>query len=280
MNREQRRKQNQMKRSIDKQNKKLREHTLVSLIEGPCAYVDNKPVHVGDCVFLKHDNEIQGQYDWTLNKLIDKNHRFVILNHQGLKKGILAVGLLSTSSYLNEENRLGIRLKGKYHKNKYVYMDAKNLWIIKSDCIKSIDYSLNETDMSRCMAVVKTNNTGCVAARKGLINDDVVNKYISFYEKAVQHKLNKSDQVELNCLDISDFVRGLSLPEVMHVINTYRDNEPELYKGVDVCIKEDPSISKELNEEAYYKTFLTMLLTLSDSMGITSLSKELQIGYE
>ena len=101
------------------------------IIFDPCCYCNSKPLY----------------------NLIREGHRFVIIGHRGMRYGTCGIALLSTSQYLNEQKRLGIKLTSECNTTKDVYMDTYNIWIIDNDAIMQKDYSLNETDKLRCISL-------------------------------------------------------------------------------------------------------------------------------
>lgn len=282
MNRQERRSFEQFKKTKIKQYNNLQKQKIKTILR-PCAYVDNKPIYLGFCVFLKKDTEIQGQYDWTLNKLIEKNHRFVIITHGGSKKGAIGVALLSTSSYLNEENRLGIKLYGNYHTNKYVYMDSKNLWLINSNCIKSVDYILTSQDMCRCIAVARTNNMGNVNVKKGLLDDSIVDKYLPILEQTASCKISKEEQDRVDTLSIMQHIESLPMSEVLKELDKISQEDYTLYsiarlKVLELYPKGLPTEgTKELDK--YRRLVLALYLSIKNSND-GQISKTIQLGYE
>lgn len=117
--------------------------------------VNKMKIKNGTVIFLKSEDEITRKYDPKLRSLINSGHRFVTLAHSGPKSQCIAIGLLSTSKYLNEKKELGIKLSGNYKEygnGKDVYMDSvNNLWLIRTNCIKEIAYNLEEIDIGRVL---------------------------------------------------------------------------------------------------------------------------------
>lgn len=278
MNRAQKRIYNKLK---SKQQNKIKNGAINFAIEQikPCAYVNNEPVYAGACVFLKPDNEIIGQYDWNLCRLIDKGHRFVILMHLGLKKSALVVSLLSTSKYLNEEQKLGIRLNGNYHPNKYVYMDAKNSYVINSNCIKSVDYNLTDDDRCRCRSVITNSKMDLVTLHKGLLENNVVDKYYSIYNSIYNNKFNDAEQAILDLTLFNDYVDALSLDEVYEKLKELKETNPDVFvMASDMLMKKYESLDYN-NIEEYSRELLVIQLSALDHFDFIDDSMHLQLGY-
>lgn len=114
--------------------------------------VGKMKIKLGTAIFLKPQKDISKQYEPVLRRLIQENHRFVVVAHAGPKSQCIAVCLLSTSKYMNEEQRHGIKLEGNYKEygnGKDVYMDCNDIWIIKTNCIDKIAYNLDKDDVHR-----------------------------------------------------------------------------------------------------------------------------------
>lgn len=276
MNREMRRFQ---KKCEKERNKKLQVKANKVLNEclGPCCYINNEPIYSGACVFLKPDNEIKGQYDWSLGRRIDAGHRFVILTHLGFRKGVIVIGLLSTSSYLNEENRLGIRLNGKYHNNKYVYMDAKNCWIINTSCIKSLDYNLSSDDQGRCMILGINNKFEKMAVHKGLLEDEIVNKYYNYYKEKYNTTLTDKDQTIVDVLSIKEYINNLPYSKVKELLEDAKQKDPETVIMASEVLDEN-SLDKE-DKESYFRNLIILYLSYLDKEHISEISETIQRGY-
>lgn len=243
---------------------------------GPCCYVNSQPIYSGACVFLKKDTEIKGQYDWKLNNLIEQNHRFVIQMHDGKIGGYLVVSLLSTSQYLNEEQRLGIRLSGNYHNNKYVYMDAKNSYIVKSECVKSLAYNLNEDDADRCLAAIRNNKTDSIALHKGLLYDDSQDKAYDCLCKIFNAKLDNTEQRKLDVIYVKQYVDGLPYDMVkFQIIEESKRHADIMEDAIKVLKVENP----DLSDEAFNRRLLTLFLATTDSLNITKVAEIIQRGY-
>lgn len=189
------------------------------IMSEPCIYCNSKPVYIGTAVFLKPSFEIHGKYEKQLKYLIQNNHRFVIIGHLGLKKGTCVVCLLSTSSYLNEEKQLGIKLFGKYNSDKDVYMDTKNCWVIESSCIKSVDYVLDREDIDRC-SYNSMDNYFCIKnVLKGIEDSELVNTYYDNYLLIYSTKIDKEGQDSDDAKEIRKYTASLSMDEVYSIIN-------------------------------------------------------------
>lgn len=202
---------------IANQRNKIRKQAQKSgkeLVESPCMYCNSKPVYIGAAVYLKPDNEIKGQYNWQLRSLIDRNHRFLIMAYPYPKMGTVLIVLLSTSSYLNEEKRQGIKLLGKYHDNKSVYMDAQNAWVVPSECIKSVEYNLSKEDTIHCIGKF-------ISARfktkliRGVENNEIVDKHIERYRTFANNNIDMDIQErEFDTTMIANYIKKLSIEEV------------------------------------------------------------------
>lgn len=242
----------------------------------PCCYVNSQPVYSGACVFLKKDTEITGQYNWKLNKLIEQGHRFVIQAQEGKVGGSFVVSLLSTSYYLNEEQKLGIRLSGKYHNNKYVYMDAKNSYVIKPECIKSVDYNLNKDDRGRCLMVIKNNKTDLVNLHKGLLDDKVIDKAYDYFIDIFNVKLDEDQQHLVDVLYIRDYVMDLPYEIVKIQLGEEYERHPKIMKEAVQMLKDE---HEDLSEEMFDRKLLMLYLATTDDLNITKVSEIIQRGY-
>ena len=88
------------------------------IIFDPCCYCNSKPLYVGDVIFLKPSFKTNLKYEKQLYNLIREGHRFVIIGHRGMRYGTCGIALLSTSQYLNEQKRLGIKLTSECNTTK------------------------------------------------------------------------------------------------------------------------------------------------------------------
>lgn len=278
MNREYRRFEKKCLKQENKQDRKTAKNTIKKYM-GPCCYVNNQPIYSGACVFLKKDVEIRGQYNWQLNKLIEQNHRFVIQIHEGKVGGCMVISLLSTSQYLNEEQKLGIRLSGEYHDNKYVYMDAKNSYVIKPECIKSLAYNLNENDRGRCMMAIKNNNTDLVELHKGLLYDETIDTAHKYFANIFGVKLGSDAQQVVDVIYIKDYVYELPYD----LVKLKLLEETEKSEKCDELIREASRILKTerptLSPEEFNRRLLIMYLAAMDDLNVSNIATTLQRGY-
>lgn len=278
MNRELRRYEKKYLKQENKQIKNRMEKQIERYF-GPCCYVNNKPVYYGACVFLKKDTEISGQYNWQLNNLIEQNHRFVIQFNDGKVGGCMVVSLLSTSQYLNEDKKLGIRLLGDYHSNKYVYMDARNSYVIKSSCIKSVDYNLDEYDRHRCVMTIRNNKTDLVTLHKGLLFDETIDEAHKHFVKPFNEKLSADEQQEMDVKFIRDYVYGLPYDLVKLQLN----EEYKKSKKCETLIKKAGQTLKDevpnLSEEDFFRKLLILYLAAMDDLNVSNIAATIQRGY-
>ena len=275
MNRSERRKRqkidNMLSKEADNETKRL-----INKILQPCCYVNNEPLYNGSAVFLKKDIEILDQYNWNLNRLIEQNHRFVIQMNM-LKIGSpLVVSLLSTSRFLNEEQRLGIRLSGNYHKNKYVYMDAKNSYVITPDCIKCLDYKLTD-DVSKCTTIVRSNLYDIILHKGLLYNNKIDKAYDWFNKNYYMNKFSEEDQKAINTLYVADFVKQQSYEAIKISLTELKKKYPNTIKeAYEVLTESQPNITGE----EFDRQLLALILATTDDLNITTVSKYMQRGYK
>ena len=275
MNRAERRKRqkidNMLSKEVNNETKRL-----INKILQPCCYVNNEPLYNGSAVFLKKDTEISGQYNWHLNRLIEQNHRFVIQMNM-LKVGSpLVVSLLSTSKFLNEEQRLGIRLSGNYHKNKYVYMDAKNSYVITPDCIKCLDYKLTSDDASKCATIVRSNSYDIILHKGLLYNNKIDEAYNWFNKNYYMNKFSEEDQKAIDTLYVADFVKQQSYEDVKISLTQLKKKYPNTIKeAYEVWTESQPNITGE----EFDRQLLALILATTDDLNITTVSEYMQRGY-
>ena len=269
MNRAERRKRQKIDNMLSKEDK-LNEKRLINKILQPCCYVNNEPLYNGSAVFLKKDTQISGQYNWNLNKLIEQNHRFVIQMNM-LKIGSpLVVSLLSTSKFLNEEQRLGIRLSGNYHKNKYVYMDAKNSYVITPDCIKCLDYKLTNDDASKCATIVRSNSYDIILHKGLLYNNKIDEAYNWFNKNYYMNKFSEEDQKAINTLYVADFVKQQSYEAIKISLTELKKKYPNTIKeAYEVLTESQPNITGE----EFDRQLLALILATTDDLNITTVSQ-------
>lgn len=275
MNRAERRKRQKIDNMLSKEANNETKR-LINKILQPCCYVNNEPLYTGSAVFLKKDTEIPEQYNWRLNKLIEQNHRFVIQINM-LKIGSpLVVSLLSTSRFLNEEQRLGIKLSGNYHKNKYVYMDAKNSYVITPDCIKCLDYKLTDDDTSKCATIVRS-NTNNIILHKGLIYNNKIDKAYDWFNKNYyENKFSEEDQKVINTLYVADYVKQQSYEAIKSSLTELKKKYPNTIKNAcEVLMESQPNIT----DEEFDRQLLALFLATTDDLNITTVSKYMQRGY-
>lgn len=276
MNRAERRKRqkidNMLSKEADNETKRL-----INKILQPCCYVNNEPLYNGSAVFLKKDTEISDHYNWNLNRLIEQNHRFVIQMNM-LKIGSpLVVSLLSTSRFLNEEQRLGIRLSGNYHKNKYVYMDAKNSYVITPDCIKCLDYKLIDDDVSKCTTIVRSNLYDIILHKGLLYNNEIDKAYDWFNKNYYMNKFSEEDQKAINTLYVADFVKQQSYEAIKISLTELKKKYPNTIKeAYEVLTESQPNITGE----EFDRQLLALILATTDDLNITTVSKYMQRGYK
>lgn len=275
MNRAERRKRQKIDNMLSKEDK-MNEKRLINKILQPCCYVNNEPLYNGSAVFLKKDTQISGQYNWNLNKLIEQNHRFVIQMNM-LKIGSpLVVSLLSTSKFLNEEQRLGIRLSGNYHKNKYVYMDAKNSYVITPDCIKCLDYKLTNDDASKCATIVRSNSYDIILHKGLLYNNKIDEAYNWFNKNYYMNKFSEEDQKAINTLYVADFVKQQSYEAIKISLTELKKKYPNTIKeAYEVLTESQPNITGE----EFDRQLLALILATTDDLNITTVSQYMQRGY-
>lgn len=275
MNRAERRKRQKIDNMLSKEDK-MNEKRLINKILQPCCYVNNEPLYNGSAVFLKKDTEISGQYNWNLNRLIEQNHRFVIQMNM-LKIGSpLVVSLLSTSKFLNEEQRLGIRLSGNYHKNKYVYMDAKNSYVITPDCIKCLDYKLTNDDASKCATIVRSNSYDIILHKGLLYNNKIDEAYNWFNKNYYMNKFSEEDQKAINTLYVADFVKQQSYEAIKISLTELKKKYPNTIKeAYEVLTESQPNITGE----EFDRQLLALILATTDDLNITTVSQYMQRGY-
>lgn len=275
MNRSERRKRqkidNMLSKEADNETKRL-----INKILQPCCYVNNEPLYNGSAVFLKKDTEISGQYNWNLNRLIEQNHRFVIQMNM-LKIGSpLVVSLLSTSKFLNEEQRLGIRLSGNYHKNKYVYMDAKNSYVITPDCIKCLDYKLTNDDASKCATIVRSNSYDIILHKGLLYNNEIDKAYEWFNKNYYMNKFSEEDQKTINTLYVTDFVKQQSYEAIKISLTELKKKYPNTIKNACQVLTE---LQPNITGEEFDRQLLALFLTTTDDLNLTTVSQYMQRGY-
>lgn len=275
MNRAERRKRQKIDNMLSKEDK-MNEKRLINKILQPCCYVNNEPLYNGSAVFLKKDTQISGQYNWNLNKLIEQNLRFVIQMNM-LKIGSpLVVSLLSTSKFLNEEQRLGIRLSGNYHKNKYVYMDAKNSYVITPDCIKCLDYKLTNDDASKCATIVRSNSYDIILHKGLLYNNKIDEAYNWFNKNYYMNKFSEEDQKAINTLYVADFVKQQSYEAIKISLTELKKKYPNTIKeAYEVLTESQPNITGE----EFDRQLLALILATTDDLNITTVSQYMQRGY-
>lgn len=276
MNRAERRKRqkidNMLSKEADNETKRL-----INKILQPCCYVNDEPLYNGSAVFLKKDTEISGQYNWNLNRLIEQNHRFVIQMNM-LKIGSpLVVSLLSTSKFLNEEQRLGIRLSGNYHKNKYVYMDAKNSYVITPDCIKCLDYKLTNDDASKCATIVRSNSYDIILHKGLLYNNKIDKAYDWFNKNYYANKFSEEDQKTINTLYVADFVKQQSYEAIKISLTELKKKYPNTIKNACEALTES---QPNITGEEFDRQLLTLFLATTDDLNITTVSQYMQRGYK
>lgn len=186
----------------------------------PCLYINSKPVYVGAVVKLKSSNKTDRIYEPRLGSLISYGHRFVILNKPvGKKISTIFICLLSTSSYLNEQHRLGIKLSGDYNKEKDVYMDAQMGWVIPVDCVKSFEYNLTEDDKMLCLSKFFSHQFKETNIFKGMNNDTVDTDFCQ-YSYLSYNKFDAEGQLELEKACIKDYTNTLTEKELVDFINS------------------------------------------------------------
>ena len=275
MNRAERRKRQKIDNMLSKEANNETKR-LINKILQPCCYVNNEPLYNGSAVFLKKDTEISGQYNWNLNRLIEQNHRFVIQMNM-LKIGSpLVVSLLSTSKFLNEEQRLGIRLSGNYHKNKYVYMDAKNSYVITPDCIKCLDYKLTNDDASKCATIVRSNSYDIILHKGLLYNNKIDEAYNWFNKNYYMNKFSEEDQKAINTLYVADFVKQQSYEAIKISLTELKKKYPNTIKeAYEVLTESQPNITGE----EFDRQLLALILATTDDLNITTVSEYMQRGY-
>lgn len=279
MNRKQRRmldkevKKQSKQHEIKKNKYLLKKHKAYMT---PCCYIDSKPVYVSDVVFLKKTNNI-GLYDAQLKKLIDENHRFVIVYSLYPRTDTVVVCLLSTSKLANQQYRNGIKLTGKYSEYKDVYMDVNNYYIIDIKCIDRIAYSLTQYDSDNCISCYARPMLGEKNLIKGNNFNDKVDSIFNSYKRWISRQLPDSCLQHTSWMDIHKYV--LNLP--MEVVN--RKIEEAKKAGLDnynLCC----SLSAEENlyklyiaegitdvQEARIRAILVaLLLSTNDEYGIQS----------
>lgn len=135
---------------------------------------------LGTAVFLK-ENE---NYDPRLRSLVKGKHRFVIIAHAGKKSPCVAVGLLSTSKYMNEELEFGIKLMGdygEYGNGKDVYMDSNNIWLIRTDSIEKVAYQLADQDVVRVTSNFLSSRIN-VTVRPSIKDSGFIKMFISDFQ--------------------------------------------------------------------------------------------------
>lgn len=275
MNRAERRKRQKIDNMLSKEDK-MNEKRLINKILQPCCYVNNEPLYNGSAVFLKKDTEISGQYDWNLNRLIEQNHRFVIQISMLKIGNPLVVSLLSTSRFLNQEQELGIRLSGNYHKNKYVYMDAKNSYVITPDCIKCLDYKLTQDDASKCATIVRSNSYDIILHKGLLYNNKIDEAYNWFNKNYYMNKFSEEDQKAINTLYVADFVKQQSYEAIKISLAEIKKKYPNTIKNAcEVLTESQPNITGE----EFDRQLLALFLANTDDLNITTVSKYMQRGY-
>ena len=276
MNRAERRKRQKIDNMLSKEDK-MNEKRLINKILQPCCYVNNEPLYNGSAVFLKKDTEISGQYDWNLNRLIEQNHRFVIQISMLKIGNPLVVSLLSTSRFLNQEQELGIRLSGNYHKNKYVYMDAKNSYVITPDCIKCLDYKLTQDDASKCATIVRSNSYDIILHKGLLYNNKIDEAYNWFNKNYYMNKFSEEDQKAINTLYVADFVKQQSYEAIKISLTELKKKYPNTIKeAYEVLTESQPNITGE----EFDRQLLALILATTDDLNITTVSKYMQRGYK
>lgn len=204
------------------------------IIFDPCCYCNSKPLYVGDVIFLKPGFKTNLKYEKQLYNLIREGHRFVIIGHRGMRYGTCGIALLSTSQYLNEQKRLGIKLTSECNTTKDVYMDTYNIWIIDNDAIMQKDYSLNETDKLRCISLSFDSDFPVKNVKQGTYNSSKVDDQMEHYEFVLTQKVNEDMQYELNVASTKDFVNELTIEQLEELINK---TDPEILQYVATQLK-------------------------------------------
>ena len=275
MNRAERRKRQKIDNMLSKEaNNETKK--LINKILQPCCYVNNEPLYNGSAVFLKKDTEISGQYNWNLNRLIEQNHRFVIQISMLKIGNPLVVSLLSTSRFLNQEQELGIRLNGNYHKNKYVYMDAKNSYVITPDCIKCLDYKLTQDDASKCATIVRSNTNNIILHKGLLYNNEIDEAYDWFNKNYYMNKFSEEDQKAINTLYVADFVKQQSYEAIKISLTELKKKYPNTIKNACEVLTE---LQPNITGEEFDRQLLALFLATTDDLNITTVSKYMQRGY-
>ena len=188
----------------------------------------------------------------------------------------LVVSLLSTSRFLNAEQRLGIRLSGNYHKNKYVYMDAKNSYVITPDCIKCLDYKLTDDDASKCATIVRSNSYDIVLHKGLLYNNKIDKAYDWFNKNYYENKFSEEDQKAINTLYVADFVKQQSYETIKISLTELKKKYPNTIKNAyEVLTESQPNITGE----EFDRQLLALFLATTDDLNITTVSKYMQRGY-
>lgn len=199
------------------------------IIFDPCCYCNSKPLYVGDVIFLKPGFETNLKYEKQLHNLIKEGHRFVILGHKGRRYGTCGIALLSTSQYLNEQKRLGIKLTSDCNTTKDVYMDTYNIWIIDNDAILQKDYSLNETDKLRCLTLGFDSDFPVKNVKPGTYNSPKVVDQMEHYEFVFTQKAGEDMQYELNVASTKEFINELTIEQLVELINK---TDPEILQSI------------------------------------------------
>lgn len=113
----------------------------------------------------------------------------------------MAVALLSTSKYLNQDIGLGIKFSSNYN-GKNVYMVYDKVWIIKTSCIKSLAYKLKYMDYNKIPNILLSNDTNKIQVLYGLTDSGIVKNEFNDYKQVFSYKcsyenLNDENNKEL-----------------------------------------------------------------------------------
>ena len=278
MNRKQRR---MMNKEIKKESKKQeikRDKYLSKKYKAyttPCCYINSSPVYVGDVVFLKKTDNI-GCYDASLKRLIDENHRFVIVYSLYPRTDTIVVCLLSTSKLANQQYRNGIRLTGKYNEYKDVYMDINNYYIIETKYIDKVAYSLTEYDTDNCISCYARPLSSENNLIKGNNFNDKVNSTFNLYKKWISKQFTDSSLERISWLDIHEYVLNLPIEEVNRKIEEAKKADFDNYKlccylsakeGMDILFTQRGMDAQESKVRALLSS---LLLSTNDEYGIQS----------
>lgn len=183
---------------------------------------------------------------------------------------------------MNQELEKGIKLSGTYHNKKDVYVDAENSWVIPVECIKSVDYKLEETDALACIIKFMSTHIKETKILKGVLNNEIVDRQFEFYTRLNDMKKLAAmgiDREPAQALDIS-YIREYvwNLPEVL--VDDYLSNNVTVEEAEALLPKLLENEKDESNYNASYAKRVIMAYHIfTDDIHRNNVVKTMQRGY-